>query len=270
MERHTVARLIGAPPGYVGYDEGGQLTERVRRRPFSVILLDEIEKAHSDVHNVLLQVFDDGRLTDGKGRVVDFTNTLIIATSNIGADIIARRLRHEGGEPADPAKVREELMETLRLHFRPEFINRLDEIIVFHSLTREQIKQIVDLHLERVRRTAHAQGVELEVDASLIEYLATEGYRPEYGARELKRLIRSTLETELARAILADEVHDGDRVRARWDAGAHKLVLERAQAAGEAREARPRRKATKPNGGAADEMARPEPRPGSDHPQPAA
>ena len=270
MERHTVARLIGAPPGYVGYDEGGQLTERVRRRPFSVVLLDEIEKAHSDVHNVLLQVFDDGRLTDGKGRVVDFTNTLIIATSNIGADIIARRLRHEGSEAADPTKVREELMETLRLHFRPEFINRLDEIIVFHSLTREQIKQIVDLHLERVRRTAHAQGVELEVDASLLDYLATEGYRPEYGARELKRVIRSTLETELARAILADEVHDGDRVRARWDAGAHKLLLEPARAAIETRDARRRRKSTKPNGGAADETARPEPRPAPEQPQPAA
>jgi ATP-dependent Clp protease ATP-binding subunit ClpC len=236
-----------------------------------VILLDEIEKAHPDVHNVLLQVFDDGRLTDGKGRVVDFTNTLIIATSNIGAEIIARRLRQVGGDTSDPAKVREELMDTLRMHFRPEFINRLDEVIVFHSLTREQIKQIVELHLERVRRTAHAQGVELEVDASLVDYLALEGYRPEYGARELKRLIRSTLETELARAMLADEVHDGDRVRARWDAATRRLVLEPARPGADTQGARPRRKAAKPNGAPADEPAPPpDSRPAPDHPQPAA
>jgi ATP-dependent Clp protease ATP-binding subunit ClpC len=270
MERHTVARLIGAPPGYVGYDEGGQLTERIRRRPFSVILLDEIEKAHPDVHNILLQVFDDGRLTDGKGRVVDFTNTLIIATSNIGAETIARRLRQEGGESGDPIKVREELMETLRMHFRPEFINRLDEIIVFHSLTPAQIRQIVELHLDRVRRTAHAQGVELELDASLVDHLATEGYRPEYGARELKRLIRSTLETELARAMLADEVHDGERVRARWDAATRRLVLEPARPAGVARDARAPRKAAKPNGATSDESSRPGSRPAPDRAQPAA
>jgi ATP-dependent Clp protease ATP-binding subunit ClpC len=226
MERHTVARLIGAPPGYVGYEEGGQLTERVRRRPFSVVLLDEIEKAHPDVHNVLLQVFDDGRLTDGKGRVVDFTNAIIIATSNIGADIIQRRLRQSGDEAVDPARMREELMEPLRAHFRPEFINRLDEVIVFHSLTREQIRQIVEMQLERVRRTAHAQGIELEIDKSLVEHLSSSGYRPEFGARELRRLIRSTLETELARSMLTGEVADGDRVRARWDELAHGLLLE--------------------------------------------
>ena len=260
MERHTVARLVGAPPGYVGYEEGGQLTERVRRRPFSVILLDEIEKAHSDVHNVLLQVFDDGRLTDGKGRVVDFTNTLIIATSNVGAEIIARRLRQEGEESPDPGKAREELMETLRLHFRPEFINRLDEIIVFHSLNRDQIRQIVELQLERVRRTAHAQGVELEVDESLVDHLATEGYRPEFGARELKRLIRSTLETGLARAMLADEVHDGDRVRARWDAAARRLVLEPTGAGEETQAPRARRKSAKPAPGPADGASPPKPR----------
>jgi ATP-dependent Clp protease ATP-binding subunit ClpC len=268
MERHTVARLIGAPPGYVGYEEGGQLTERVRRRPFSVILLDEIEKAHPDVHNVLLQVFDDGRLTDGKGRVVDFTNTLIIATSNIGAEIIARRLRQEGGEAADPAKVREELMETLRMHFRPEFINRLDEVIVFHSLTREQIKQIVRMHLERVRRTAHAQGVELEIDESLVDYMASEGYRPEYGARELKRLIRSTLETELARTMLSDEVHEGDRVKARWDAARQKLLLEpQGRAQGEPG-GRPSRKPRKTNGATA--AAPPPQTPPVEPPQPQA
>jgi ATP-dependent Clp protease ATP-binding subunit ClpC len=256
MERHTVARLIGAPPGYVGYEEGGQLTERVRRRPFSVILLDEIEKAHPDVHNVLLQVFDDGRLTDGKGRVIDFTNTIIIATSNVGADVISRRLRQETGDAADPTKNREELMETLRLHFRPEFLNRLDEIIIFHSLTREEIRQIVDLHLERVRRTALGQGVELEIDSSLVEYFAREGYRPEYGARELRRLIRSTLETELAREMLADVIHDGDRVTARWDQAQHRLVLEprrQEQAPGEGRPRKAARSRTMARAEAGDE-----------------
>ncbi|MDB5448173.1 MAG: Clp protease ClpC [Phenylobacterium sp.] len=260
MERHTVARLIGAPPGYVGYEEGGQLTERVRRRPFSVVLLDEIEKAHPDVHNVLLQVFDDGRLTDGKGRVVDFTNTLIIATSNIGSEIIQRRLRQSGEEITDPARLREELMEPLRAHFRPEFINRLDEIIVFHSLTREQIRQIVGLHLERVRRTAQGQGVELEIDDSLVEHLARAGYRPEFGARELRRLIRSTLETELARGMLAGDIAEGDRVRARWDEEARRLVLEPQRGAAAAK---PQRKAAggrRGNGsGGRDEPPRPAP-----------
>jgi len=226
MERHTVARLIGAPPGYVGYEEGGQLTERVRRRPFSVVLLDEIEKANPDVHNILLQVFDDGRLTDGKGRVVDFTNTIIIATSNIGADIIHRRLRQGGEESFDPVKLREELMDPLRVHFRPEFINRLDEIIVFHALNRAEIRQIVELHLERVRRTAHAQGVELEIDDGLVAHFAEAGYRPEFGARELRRLIRSALETRLAREMLGGEIKEGQRVRARWDAAELKVVLE--------------------------------------------
>jgi ATP-dependent Clp protease ATP-binding subunit ClpC len=227
MERHTVARLIGAPPGYVGYEEGGQLTERVRRRPYSVVLLDEIEKAHPDVYNVLLQVFDDGRLTDGKGRVVDFTNTVIIATSNLGADLIQRHLRTQGATDAEAgAKLKRELMEVLRGHFRPEFLNRIDEIIVFHSLTREQIRNIVDLQLERVRRTAHGQGVELVLDDSLIEHLAATGYRPEFGARELRRLIRTELETQLARAMLADEVQEGDRVVARWGSSERKVVLE--------------------------------------------
>src|SRR5687767_1913811 len=157
MERHTVSRLVGAPPGYVGYDEGGQLTEQVRRRPYSVVLLDEIEKAHPDVHNILLQVFDDGRLTDGKGRVVDFTNTIIIATSNIGADLIQRSLHTAGGGREDTERLKGELMDVVRRHFRPEFINRIDEIIVFHALGPEHIKQIVGLQLERVKRMASAQ-----------------------------------------------------------------------------------------------------------------
>ncbi|WFU21185.1 ATP-dependent Clp protease ATP-binding subunit [Bradyrhizobium sp. CB1717] len=226
-ERHTVARLIGAPPGYVGYEEGGQLTERVRRRPYSVILLDEIEKAHTDVYNVLLQVFDDGRLTDGKGRVVDFTNTIIIATSNLGADVVARQLRLDASDKEAQERLRRDLMEILRGHFRPEFLNRIDEIIVFHSLTREQLRDIVNLQLERVKRTAHGQGVDLEFDATLIDHLAVVGYQPEYGARELRRLIRSEIETELARAMLAGEVQDGDRVTVRRDGNEQKVTFER-------------------------------------------
>ena len=226
MEKHTVARLIGAPPGYVGYDEGGQLTEKVRRKPYSVILLDEIEKAHPDVYNVLLQVFDDGRLTDGKGRVVDFTNTIIIATSNLGADRIQKRLLLRGTAAEQPEKLKAELMEVLRGHFRPEFLNRLDDIIVFHSLTRDEIRQIVLLQLDRVRRTAATQGVEIAFDDSLIDMLAAEGFRPEYGARELKRQIRSLVETRLARAMLSGEVAQGDRVRIGWDARAEQVRIE--------------------------------------------
>jgi ATP-dependent Clp protease ATP-binding subunit ClpC len=225
-ERHTVARLIGAPPGYVGYEEGGQLTERVRRRPYSVVLLDEIEKAHPDVYNVLLQVFDDGRLTDGKGRVVDFTNTIIIATSNLGSDIIQRQLRQQTAEAEEDAQLRQDLMEVLRGHFRPEFLNRIDEIIIFHALTRDQIRQIVNLQLERVKRMAHGQGVELDYDESLIDHLAEAGYRPEFGARELRRLIRSELETQLARAMLANEIQEGQHVRVRWDSNENRVVLE--------------------------------------------
>jgi len=224
MERHAVARLIGAPPGYVGYEEGGQLTERVRRRPYCVVLLDEIEKAHPDVYNILLQVFDDGRLTDGKGRVVDFTNTILIATSNLGSDIIQRHLR-EGS--SDDAGLRREVMEVVRRQFRPEFINRIDDIIIFHALDRTQIRNIVVLQLERVKRTAHGQGVVLEVDASLLDHIAAAGFRPEYGARELRRLIRSELETELARAMLGAEIAEGDQVRARWDGGAQKVIFEK-------------------------------------------
>ncbi|MBX3492643.1 MAG: ATP-dependent Clp protease ATP-binding subunit [Parvibaculum sp.] len=226
MEKHTVARLIGAPPGYVGYDEGGQLTEKVRRKPYSVILLDEIEKAHPDVYNVLLQVFDEGRLTDGKGRVVDFTNAIIIATSNLGSDRIQQRLHLRGTAAESPAKLKEELMEILRGHFRPEFLNRLDEIIVFQSLTRDEIRQIVLLQLNRVKRTAASQGVEITFDDSLVDTLVAEGYRPEYGAREIKRQIRSLVETRLARAMLGGEVMQGDAIRVGWDAGAEQLRIE--------------------------------------------
>jgi ATP-dependent Clp protease ATP-binding subunit ClpC len=227
MERHAVARLIGAPPGYVGYEEGGQLTERVRRRPYCVILLDEIEKAHPDVYNALLQVFDDGRLTDGKGRVVDFTNTILIATSNLGAEIIQRHLReqHGAGSAADEAALKREVMEVLRGHFRPEFLNRIDEIIVFQALDQPQIRAIVGLQLERVKRTAHGQGVTLMFDDSLAEHFAAAGYRPEFGARELRRLIRAELETQLARAMLAAEIQEGQTVAVRWDTAAGRAVF---------------------------------------------
>ncbi len=227
MERHTVSRLIGAPPGYVGYEEGGQLTERVRRRPYSVVLLDEIEKAHPDVHNILLQVFDDGRLTDGKGRVVDFSNTILIATSNLGADLIQAQLALPEAARKSYQALKEDLMGILRRHFRPEFLNRIDEIIVFHALDREQIRRIVRLQLDRVAATARGQGVALEFDDSLVDHLAEVGYQPEFGARELKRRIKAEVETRLAREMLAGNVAAGDTVRLRYDREAG-VVVEKA------------------------------------------
>lgn len=217
MERHSVARLIGAPPGYVGYEEGGQLTERVRRTPYSVILLDEIEKAHPDVHNILLQVFDDGRLTDGKGRVVDFTNTIIISTSNIGAHIIQENIALKKAQRKTYDELKEELLKVLRDFFRPEFLNRIDEIIVFEALARTQIEEIVKLQLERVKRTARGQGIELKFDTSVISHLAKAGYLPEYGARELRRQIKSEVENRLAKEILKGEVGEGSIVSITYD-----------------------------------------------------
>ncbi|MFX1766983.1 AAA family ATPase [Paraburkholderia sp. A1RI-2L] len=217
MERHAVARLIGAPPGYVGYDEGGQLTERVRRRPYSVILLDEIEKAHPDVYNVLLQVFDDGRLTDGKGRVVDFSNTIIIATSNLGASIIMENLEQPEAQRKSEKDVREALIKVLKGHFRPEFLNRIDDIIVFHALSKENIRSIVQIQLDRVVRAAAAQDITLKLGESLIDHLAEAGYQPEFGARELKRQIRQEVETRLAKEILGDALKSGDSVEVDYD-----------------------------------------------------
>jgi ATP-dependent Clp protease ATP-binding subunit ClpC len=217
MERHSVSRLIGAPPGYVGYDEGGQLTEAVRRRPYSVLLLDEIEKAHPDVHNILLQVFDDGRLTDGKGRIVDFSNTIIIATSNIGAHVIHENLLVEKSRRKSYEQLKEQLMLILRDHFRPEFLNRLDEIIIFEALDQEQIKQIVGLQLERVKRTARGQGIELVFDTSVINHLANIGYMPEFGARELRRQIKNEIENKLAKQILKGEITEGSVVKVEYD-----------------------------------------------------
>ncbi|WP_420875765.1 AAA family ATPase [Pseudomonas coleopterorum] len=217
MERHAVARLIGAPPGYVGYDEGGQLTERVRRKPYSVILLDEIEKAHPDVSNVLLQVFDDGRLTDGKGRGVDFSNTIIIATSNLGSAVIMQNLGRPENERLTDKALRDELMGVLKGHFRPEFLNRIDDIIVFHALTRDNIRSIVGIQLDRVIRTAAAQNITVKVADTLIDHLADVGYQPEFGARELKRQIRQTLETRLAKEMLAGKLRAGDSVELGYD-----------------------------------------------------
>ena len=214
MERHAVARLIGAPPGYVGYDEGGQLTERVRRRPYSVILLDEIEKAHPDVYNVLLQVLDDGRLTDGKGRVIDFKNTIVIATSNLGSKYIMDNAKEDGGKVTP--KVREEVMEVLRGHFRPEFLNRIDEIIIFDSLAKNEIGNIVKLQLDGVKRIALGQDITLNFDTSMVDHLGEEGFQPEFGARELRRLIRREIEAPLAKEMLGGKVKEGDSVTIGW------------------------------------------------------
>lgn len=213
MERHAVSRLVGAPPGYVGYDEGGQLTEAVRRHPYSVILLDEIEKAHPDVYNILLQVFDDGRLTDGKGRVVDFTNTVIIATSNLGSEIIMANDRADMKDKKDKKALKTELMNVLRGHFRPEFINRIDDIIVFDSLSAAQIKNIVQFQLDKVRQVLAGQGVTVEFDSTVVDELAKQGYQPEFGARELRRLIKTNIENLLARKLLGGEIKEGSIIK---------------------------------------------------------
>jgi len=206
MEKHTVARLIGAPPGYVGYEEGGQLTEAVRRRPYSVILFDEIEKAHHDVFNVLLQVLDEGRLTDGHGRTVDFRNTLIIMTSNIGS----HRIQEAGGQVTP--EVERQVREMVRAHFRPEFLNRLDEIIIFHALTLEQIQDIVDIQLRHLRRLLADRKIDVELTPAARAHVAREGFDPVFGARPLKRVIQQRIQNELAMRLLRGEIGEGDRV----------------------------------------------------------
>ncbi len=206
MEKHTVSRLIGAPPGYVGYDEGGQLTEAVRRRPYSVILFDEIEKAHADVFNVLLQLLDDGRLTDGHGRTVDFKNTVVIMTSNIASGLI---LSFKG---QNYEKMKEECLAVLRQSFRPEFLNRVDEIVVFHPLSKVQLRAIVDIQLERLRKRLADRKIEIELTEKARDYFAEKGYDPVYGARPLRRMIQRELETTLGRKLIAGEVRDGSRV----------------------------------------------------------
>src|SRR5437762_1066687 len=208
QERHTVSRLVGAPPGYVGYEEAGQLTEQVRRRPYAVLLFDEIEKAHTDVFNILLQILDDGRLTDAQGRMVDFKHTVVIMTSNLGAARIQDYARR--GESFEELKA--ELMEVLRGSFRPEFINRIDEIIVFRALTAEQLAEITKLLLDRLGRRLHAQGIEVDFTDEAIELLAHEGFDPEFGARPLRRTIQRLVENELSRMVLSDAIGPGDRV----------------------------------------------------------
>src|SRR5947209_4141945 len=206
MEKHTVARLIGAPPGYVGYEEGGQLTEAVRRRPYCVILFDEIEKAHHDVFNVFLQILDDGRLTDGQGRTVDFKNTVVIMTSNIGSQVIT-------GYAGAHEMMRERVLDALREHFRPEFLNRIDDIVVFHALSRAEVRKIVDLQLARLGSRLADRRLTLEFTDRAKDYLAERGYDPVYGARPLRRAIQQEVETRLAQLIVAGEVRDGGRVR---------------------------------------------------------
>ena len=219
QERHTVSRLVGAPPGYVGYDEAGQLTEAVRRRPYSVVLLDEIEKAHPDVFNTLLQVLDDGRLTDGQGRTVDFKNTVLIMTSNLGSDLISRQgavlgFGAEGANSGDAqeAALNEQLMRRLRESFRPEFLNRIDEIIVFRQLDRDELRQITRLLLEETRRRLHAQDVRLEFTDAAVDWIADRGYQPEFGARPMRRTIQREVDNRLSRMLLDGQISAGQEV----------------------------------------------------------
>jgi ATP-dependent Clp protease ATP-binding subunit ClpB len=207
MEKHSVARLIGAPPGYVGYEEGGALTEAVRRRPYQVILFDEIEKAHPDVFNVLLQVLDDGRLTDGQGHTVDFRNTLIVMTSNLGAEILVNQ---PDGQDTDAVK--DQVMAIVRASFRPEFLNRVDEIILFHRLKRGEMGRIVDIQIARLGKLLEERKITLKLDGAAREWLADKGYDPAYGARPLKRVIQKSLQDPLAEMILAGTVKDGEHV----------------------------------------------------------
>jgi len=214
QERHTVSRLVGAPPGYVGYDEAGQLTEAVRRRPYSVVLLDEIEKAHPDVFNILLQVLDDGRLTDSQGRTVSFKNTVLIMTSNIGSEIIngTKRTLGFGGADSGVAEdrdLRDRLDRRLREQFRPEFINRIDEIIIFRQLETEQLRRITEMLLEETRRRLHAQDVRLEITPAAVDWLAGRGFQPEYGARPLRRTIQRELDNRLSRMLLGADLAPG-------------------------------------------------------------
>ncbi len=218
MEKHAVARLIGAPPGYVGYDEGGVLTEAVRRRPYQVVLFDEVEKAHPDVFNVLLQVLDDGVLTDGQGRTVDFKQTLIILTSNLGAQALSQL-----PDGADAADARRDVMDAVRAHFRPEFLNRLDETIIFDRLSRGDMDGIVDIQLGLLAKRLARRNITLTLDEGAKTWLADEGYDPVFGARPLKRVIQRALQDQLAEMLLAGDVLDGDTITV--NAGAEGLII---------------------------------------------
>jgi ATP-dependent Clp protease ATP-binding subunit ClpB len=222
MEKHSVARLIGAPPGYVGYDEGGFLTETVRRRPYSVLLFDEIEKAHPDVFNILLQVLDDGRMTDGHGRTVDFRNTIIIMTSNVGS-----RFLQESGTSGGFSKdeVDRGIARALKEVFRPEFLNRIDEIITFHALDREHIQQIAAIQIRHLNRRLSDRGLTIKMDDAAMAYLAKKGYDPSFGARPLKRVIQREIENPLSLALLKGEFVKGDTIRFTLDDAGQGLVF---------------------------------------------
>jgi ATP-dependent Clp protease ATP-binding subunit ClpB len=209
MEKHTVARLIGAPPGYVGYEEGGLLTEAVRRRPYSVVLLDEMEKAHRDVFNVLLQVLDDGRLTDSLGHTVDFTNTIVVMTSNVGSQAI-QEITKEGGSEQE---IRDAVKEALAARFLPEFLNRIDETIIFHPLDKKHIRRIVDIQMKRLVGQAEKAGITLECSEQALDEVARLGYDPVYGARPLKRVIQQQLQNPLAKELLSGRFAEGSRVK---------------------------------------------------------
>ena len=213
MEKHTVARLVGAPPGYVGYEEGGQLSEAVRRRPYSVVLFDEIEKAHADVFNVLLQVLDDGRLTDGQGRTVDFKNTIVVMTSNIGSAIIQEYFLDGHTTGVARTAMEDKVRGELRNHFRPEFLNRVDETIIFSALDEAELAQIVDIQLEQVMKRLTNQNLTLEIDSAARGLLAREGYDPQFGARPLKRAIQDLLLNPLATKLLAGEFPPGSKIK---------------------------------------------------------
>lgn len=212
MEKHNVSRLVGAPPGYVGYDEGGQLTEAVRRKPYSVVLFDEIEKAHPDVFNIMLQIFDDGRLTDSKGRTVDFKNTLIIMTSNIGSDIILENTINSLGSQSDFEATKDKVLDVLRSRFKPEFLNRIDETIFFKALTLQQLSAIVDIQMDYLRKLLNEQEIDVEITDDAKEFLATRGFNPVYGARPLKRVIRQLVENPLSKEILAQKFLRGEKL----------------------------------------------------------
>ncbi|HHY28365.1 MAG TPA: AAA domain-containing protein, partial [Desulfitobacterium dehalogenans] len=224
MEKHTVSRLIGAPPGYVGYEEGGQLTEAVRRKPYSVVLFDEVEKAHGDVFNVLLQLLDDGRLTDGQGRVVNFKNTVVILTSNIASPLI-QELTASG---ASQEALRSRVTEELKVYFRPEFLNRLDEIIVFHPLGQEHIGSIVQIQINRLRDYLAPRKITLELSDAALNKIIQQGYDPVYGARPLKRVIQQNLQNSLAMKILQGVIHEGDHVMVKLDPQGE-LLFERSE-----------------------------------------
>ena len=221
MEKHAVSRLIGAPPGYVGYDQGGQLTEAVRRRPYSVVLFDEIEKAHPDVFNVLLQLLDDGRLTDGQGRVVNFRNSIIILTSNIGSELIL--------ETADPKQIEEKILQQLKHYFKPEFLNRIDETVIFHRLDKEHIREIVKIQLRRIEKRLSGRNIVVSFGDGLVDHIAEEGFDPVYGARPVKRAIQNDVENELAKAMLTGRFGDGDAVQMDWQG--NQAVIEVTKAA---------------------------------------